>query len=395
MSGTSTNLGKQEVSIYPGQELSSVYGSAILNDVVPIGTTNCVVTLSDSGANVSVTIASGSTFVFKRSAPDPITSIAGNPIIGKITLAGDATFTFAKSTFWSTSTYDVLYVVADWEFDSVNKYVSFSIETDTTIGPLKANDDTDSHILVLSSLLNNKFFSTNWGANGTVQSLSNYHIVQDFLPNIDLLVSLEEKRNSFNVFFDSYGYGLYVGSGKVAIGGTISSYSSSFYNSLPYPTRGNITGQGTGITLPPVGLRFFVSNVFTNVKIDVIQSATKSSYYQIDFLRYRINASHLGELYWESFLQLAGTLDFAGNTLTKSQIIDYLTNKSLVLKDDGITLAIVVRSRASVPDTQNNTNLIWPEWTIIPKIDLDDSLFTTTSGTRLKVPVYRSKDIGF
>lgn len=395
MSGTSNNIGRQEVSIYPGQELSSVYGSAILNDVVPIGVSNCEISLSDLGANVGVTISSGSTFVFKRSAPDPITGVAGNPIIGKITLAEDALFTFPKATFWSTSSYDTLYVTADWEFNQTNKYVLFKIETDTSIGALKNQDGTDSHILVLASLLNNKYFSTNWGTNGSVQSLSNYHITQDFLPNKDLLKSQEERRNSFPIFFDSYGQGVYVGSGTITLGGVVSSYTSAFYNNLPYPTRGNLTGSKTGITLPPVGVRYYTSNMFTNQKVDVIATSTKSSYYQVDFLRYRLNSSFGGELYWESFLALAGSLDFAGNTISKGDLLSYFSGKHFPLKDEGITLSITVRSRASVPDTQGNTNLIWPENTLVLEQDIPINVLAIGSGTRFKIPVYRVSDIGF
>ena len=411
--GSSTNIGSQQVNVYPQQQLSSVYANSTLNKIVVPGMENVSVVLSSVGDNISfaVDIQPGSTFYFQISVLDPNGLGYNDTIIGKITL-NTAYRVLVPVSYWnplgSIST-KTLHIVADWSFDTGTaslKYLRCAVIDDSLILKEKSYDGSSNHSIVVCSLLNNQYYLTNWG--GSISASSSpifYHVAYDYSPTKNVFSTLEKPFTSFNIWFDHTGNGLYIGSGIANISGFVSKYTSSFLDntgaSIPYPNRGNystpIPNSQSGVTYPAIGAQYFWSDHVANTKIDVIATSTKASYYQVDFLRYRVNDNtHVMELVWESYLKPSGSLNFTATPLTmiKKDLIGYLQANYFPLYGVGLTLAVVIRRRIDVPDTQGATNYIWPEYTLVSREDIDFAVNTAPKFHRMKAPVYTASDLG-
>ncbi len=378
------NNGKQQVSIFPYQELKSVYGNQVLHGLFRRGIYSGQISLQNKDGDnsvISFIIKSGTTLVFERE------DIEGQKFIGKVVLTDDAILNFNKSDLWTNALYNTsgtLYLVADWRYDVATpseKYVDFTLETDTSIVPIIADEDTTSHKIVIGSILNNLYY-VNLPANNST-SLQNYHISYNNQPNRNTFETIFENTDNFQITFDGSGRSIKVGPGKSFISKTM------VYNDAD-----------TTLTLP-TGIQYYISDKVTNTKIDVIATSSEGNYYQIDFLRVILNeASNTNAIQykWDSVLYPSGTIPFGTNynsssTITEAQLLDYVKGKQFPLTDDGITLLIAIRPRNLIPIVDGTSNKMWPECCLLLN-GMDLKQFGTVEyNTRMKVPTYTTSDI--
>lgn len=418
-------VGQQQVTIYPFEPLASVYGNELLYGVLQPGvyapTVNGAgqpIVVIGNGANgtdpskVQFTIKSGSTFIFQRSSPDPVNpSLPFTQFIGKVVLTSDdSTISVNKVDLWhNTGSYisaQTLYVVATWQYipgNSTNINATFSLLNDQSMIALKQNDGGFSHILVIATILNQPYFINQYNLSpGNVNSfpLSNYHIVHDYQKGRNVFNRLNANNDSFIVDFDPNGRGVYVESGNIIVADGFLPWTPTFDQIISvggtFPGRLATSGPGYAISTPPAGLQFYTSNVVTNAQIDVVATGTQSSYYQIDMLRFKSDENtHITNMYWESFLKPAGSLDFTNYTMTTAQLLAYLSQYQFPVMGDGLTLLVSVRPRSNVTLPDNSLNVLWPESCIYPKHSIIPIIGTVKNHSRFKIPVWNSSDLGY
>ena len=427
--GTSTNLGGQQVTLFPYQPLSSAQGNELLHGVLVPGVSNIQVSVTSDSTNVYFNILPGSQLTFLRQATD---GTGPQLFLGKVVLTSTATMTFQRSQLWSTNTFLVntkaLYLVADWTYDATQSttiYAQFTLETDSTIQTIRNNDETSSHQLILATILNQQYFVSLVGGGMTLSSLSvsNYHISYDAQNQRSPLPRLFNINQDFNVDFDPNGRGVYVENGQVMVNGTLVNYAPVFDTTSTgsgktYPLR-SASSANTGLIPPPVGLLVY-TNPATNTQIYIAGSET--SYYQIDFLRVKSDdVTHVTAVYWESFLRPAPTvggitwvggtpitLDFDGystTNMTQTNLLGYLSAlpapyNQFQLAGEGQTLLISIRLRGAstawqgVPTVDGVSNKTWPENCINMKAHAIPSLGMAPAHKRFKLPIWQSSDIG-
>lgn len=447
MPGTTTNIGNQQVTIYPYQQLSSVFGNEVSYGVLNPGVYSSGVTITDGGGSVIFTIAAGTTLVFQRSAADPLSSAVTDTIIGKVVLGAPAAVSVAKATLWTSSYSTTLYLVADWTYSLSNPtllYASFSFSTDVNLqGNIRNLDGTSSHVLVIAAILNNNYYVTNFpsGNPTNTNDMSKYHISNESQSNRDVFRREYIRNNQYRIDFDPNGRGVYVNAGHSFIGGNAVYTNPQFGNSgniysqtettLPFNLQGSFSGafgaghwyplkNGSGVILPPTGLINYypitpqIINGVTyglqsNIPINI--TGSESSYYQIDFLRIKMDdVSHTQVIGWESFLQPSGSLDFSTFSMTYTSAASLVTPNKMAylnqfvfpLSGEGEVLLVAIRPRGGayglytpgVPLADGATNTLWPESCIFPREALIPQLGTSMTRKRFKIPVWNSSDLG-
>ena len=257
--GSATNTGSQQVSVYPYQQLSSVYANTILYNTLQPGIENVSVTLSTGSAgNFNVTIGAGASFTFWRQATDPTTPTQTDNVLGKITLNSPVSVSVTGTGgVWSGSPVkQAVYIMADWTFNPQTptlKYLNFYVRTDSDITGDKLLDGTFQHTLCVCTLLNNQAVAL---IGNNTSSLNSYHIAYDYTPVKDLVKNTAKISQALNVFFEPSGLGVYVGSGTVQIGGSEYLFKTDFglmtYSiSVSSPSVGTlyVNGTSTGISI--------------------------------------------------------------------------------------------------------------------------------------------------
>lgn len=381
--------GAQQVSIYPYQTLSSVYGNELLHGLFDPGVYSSNITLSDGSSNTifRVNINTGTTLLFKRQHTNPDDPTKTDIVIGKIVITSPNFIDILKADLWqnigSYAAATKLYIVADWHYgitSSSERYVKFTLETD--LSAIQALDGTTSHKLIIASLSNHQWFITNYSA--TNPDLYNYHISYEYQLNRDPLTRLYRLNENFPLIFAHNGRSVTLGAGSAWISNSLYSIS-------------------TPVSIPPaVGLTHYIENAVTHRLIPI--AGSESLYYQIDFLRLKVNEVTQATTYgWDSFL-VTGTgsgstngssLGWSDNSITKEDLLNYIKQFVYPLSGKGYILLVSVRPRSSIPTVDGSTNILWPEHCVIFR---DQSILSTQSSytnTRLQIPVWDSTDLGY
>lgn len=453
MGGTTTNNGNQQVSIYPYQQLSSVLGNEVSYGMYTPGVYSAGITIVDNGTSVNFIIKAGTTLIFQRTAVDPLSSIVTDVILGKVVLGSDATIPFLKSTLWSATYATTLYLVADWTYSLSSPsllYASFSFSTDVNVATnIRAFDGTSSHVLVVATILNNNYYVTNFPlASPSTTDMTKYHISYESQPNRDALKKQYASNNLYRIDFDPNGRGVYVNAGHTMAGNNILITNPQFGNAgntysqpemtLPFNLQGSFAGtygeghwfplkNGTGVILPATGLvnyypvpaqislvngSYVTYGLQNNNPINI--TGTETAYYQIDFLRIKMDeVLHTQVIGWESFLQIAGSLNFttfpvaglAYSSATELNLVNkltYLNQFVFPLTGDGETLLIAIRPRGSaygintpgIPTADGATNTLWAESCVSPRDYSIAQLGSAAQHRRFKLPVWNSTDLG-
>lgn len=384
--------GTQQVSVFPYQTLSSVYGNEVLYGLFDPGVYSSSISLSDGSSNTifRVSIAAGTTLMFKRQHLNPDDPTKTETILGKIVITNTNFIDMTKSDIWQTlgpyALATKLYVVADWRYGITTpneRYVSFTLETD--LSTIQALDGTSSHKLIIATLSNHQWFvSGNGNYSSTNANLYNYHISYETQLNRDPLKRLVTRNDNFNLTFAHNGRSVVVNPGNTWIGSTLVSLT------------------GTQTLAPAVGLTTYKTSEVTNTSISI--AGTESSYYQVDLLRVKVDENTFVTTYgWDSFL-VTGTgsgstdgssLSWANNGVSQQSLLSYINQFKYPLSGEGLTLLIAVRPRADIPSVDGASNVLWPENCVIFK---DKAIETTQTGrnhSRMKAPVWNSSDLGY
>jgi hypothetical protein len=158
----------------------------------------------------------------------------------------------------------------------------------------------------------------------------------------------------------------------------------------------------TQVVAPAVGLTTYISSTVTNTP--VLVAGSESNYYQVDFLRVKVDENSSALVYgWDSFLvtgtgtgSLSGaSLGWANNSITQQQLLTYIQQFRYPIKGDGLTLLVSVRPRSDVPPADGATNILWPEQCVIWKDQAINANQLTRDHSRLKVPEWQSSDLGY
>ena len=403
--GSSTNNGSQVVTIYSGQQISSIFGNSILRNIVQPGAYDCNIIVSDGSSKLSYQVMAGSTFVFRR--PAVASSSLG---IGVTTVD-----TYIKVTLQAnTSVFDVPYttiglnnvgyIYADFDYTDTpgeNKYVQFYFTT--VSNDIKSRENSSTHVVSVATLLNlQSVVSSNTIAN-------TLHISYDFETNKNLFTREYTYNNQFNIDFDPSGRGVYVGPGSMMNADGVINWNPTFNTSYSgnytsYPKRES--GATTGLIIPPPGLVNYTVSPLTNKTILVTGSET--NYLQVDFLRVKLDEiTHNTVVYWDSYLIINnGSMVFTTGSwnANKASAFSYISNFNYPIVGNGITLMVSVRPRGSpgtstwypntLPTTDGATNIMWPENCWIMKDINPLQIAPSKKYARFKLPISTSTNWG-
>ncbi len=417
MTGLSTNIGNQVVSIYSQQELSSIYGNSILNGVLTGGVADASISVLGSAA-VTVTIGQNTKLYFTRQATDPVTGEVIN-IIGKVTIGAAAGFITPFDTTSGTVTYGMsaaswytnfqseskLYVVADWIYDATatNKYATIGVYGSAALSSF--NFQGVNNQVLIGVLLNNAAAVAQYTVDSTILT-SAYHISYEGQTNRDTLPRLYNENNKFLIQQAGDGSGLYVSSGLNFVGDNFIDPAAT----LNTPEWNNtVTYAGFNYTrklsFAPAISTYIVNNS-SGAQLDI--TGQESNFNQIDFLRVKHDEyTHTINVVWESFLKPTSPL--ITFPPTQSQLLSYLSQQTTTssytspqimnpvfdfpLEGLGQTLLVVVRPRGT-SGTYNINTTFWPEYMVVFK-DLGLDMTTASiKSIRNKLPVYTSDDLG-
>jgi len=360
--GASDDLGKQQISIYPYQDLTSINGDQILLKLFSQGMYEAEVTVTEEDAtHIDITIKKGTTFVFESVVADLVEGV-DRPIIVKVVLDEDVnwdgTTYLTKEVIWSTDpTYaaaEFLFLYATWDYSiavPANRYAVFHLGTDANYAAIKGNAAN----VIICKILNHQHFVGEYPLGDL--SLGHYSISYETKENRNYINQLKDSLNIFPVEFDGDGEHITVTTGTVITGNTV------------------ITNTSTSVA-PPAAL--------------VPTIGVPSDYFQIDVLRYKYGNEDpdlmVPELAWESFLFAKPdpevAWDWADNTsITQDMIKGYLHGKRLDVVDTGYNILYLVRKNSII------TTVMWPEWCYIPS-PLIPRIGEVETTTRLSVPIY-------
>jgi hypothetical protein len=390
MGGTTVNNGQQQVSIYPAQYLSSVFGNEILYGIMKpgtgnyLGTTPQISSVSYDGSSLYLTIAAGTTLLFQRQAQDPFNTTG--TFIGKIILTNNYTYSISKATWDGLSGSPRLHLIADWTYstsDTATIYAAFSLVSDSGLSGYAFSGN--GNLVLIASLLNNV-------AANTAHNANLFHVSYEGQSNRDTFNRLYTKNEQYLVQFASDGSGLYVAQGSAFVGDNfLSTETLSNWSASPvYPgTAGNAY---TTIINPPLGILNYITNYNTGAILNI--TGALSTYYQIDFLRVKSDEIlHTSSIVWESFLQKKGSFTLSTSS-TQQQIIDYLAGvPNYPLNGIGYTILVLIRDRATL-NTSTYTSNCWPEATVIFKNAGATEIGAVNAHSRFKLPVWKASDLG-
>ncbi len=392
--GSSTNIGSQQVSIYPYQELKSVYGNEILYNIMEPGVyySNIYLQNSPDLSSINICVGVGTTMLFNR------VDASNNLFVGKVVLGADGVVaTIKKTDFWRDSSIYInakkIFLVADWAYDVTNPtniYVAFSIVSDANIATIKADDGTTDHKLILGSWLNHQYYVQNYNI---THPLTYYHTSYDYQSGRNTLKKLFNETNKFMIDFDPTGRGLYIDTGDTLVGGTFINQATM------YPEAYSPTSTAFR---PAVNPGIYCANYRANTWTSIVGS--EALYYQVDFLRLKFNNNTKSyQIAWESFVKPingytynSAVLDFTNySNINKASIEGFLRQFTFNIIDDGITLLVSLRPSSGIPYSDGATNLLWPQNCVMMRESTNPALQVGSvhETTRMKVPVYLSSDL--
>jgi hypothetical protein len=357
MGATNINLGRQQVTVTPYQDLTSVNADQIISGIIRQGVYNSTVAIDSDVSNVYFNIAAGSTFVFERSWQD----LAGTRnLVGKSVLGDIAEITISQATLSTyTSASGKLLLTADWDYnlnDQSSIYVNFTVD----IGENLSNIIADGKLVVCSILGHNLFI----GNNPTV-----YRIGYDSQYNRNVLNNLNTKSNTFQVFFHGTGAYVHIGLPSVALNGT--NPVDVLTPTVAWVSDKLVYLPQTKIIAPPAIL------------------GTLGSAYQIDTLRF-VPDETLGveqsaglNLVWYTTTKAAPGSPWTfsdRDSITQDALIAYLSGHRTEVIDSGHTILILVRDASCGV-------YMWPQWCYV----LDSSvpqIGESRLSVRTKLPIY-------
>ena len=375
MAGYTVDNGKQQVTIYPYQDLTSVEGNQILYGFMLPGVYEAELELVNGSIGIGLTtdqigvfIKAGTTCVFERSYTDPSNNVT-KIFVAKVVLQDDALISASKSIIWNSGSpfylTEKLVVYADWQYDLLKqeeRFAGFFLGTEEDIPTLQSEQK-----LILGVFLNHQYFVTQAGTYppGTNDfvglDVNQYHLHYEQQPNRRLLRRLQTQSDMYDIEFDGTGTSIAVGPMKVFCSDTMLSIPRT---STYIPTR---------VATLPAG-------------------KTAADVYQIDVLRLKQDEeTQAVGLEWQSFVKdnPVPAWDFSiSSTFTESQIINFIAGVELGLVDPGYVVLIAVRACSDVPisDPGHTTSKIWPQLCYIPDYYVP-RIATVEKFTRWKLPI--------
>jgi len=333
---TSLNLGNQQVTVHPYQELLSLNANKTFLGIIPSGVYTAQVEIQDGITDVKFIIKKGTTFIFSKFDQEH-----NSKMLGKITLQDDAEIIVSKASLLGLAT-DALLIVASWEY-SIND--ATNIYTNLRVMPYDASNiaDIESYQdLIIAVILNHNEFVANGG------NPAYYRISYQEQSNRNVFLNVFSVGNNFPITFGHSGESILVGTGSLVLEDTV------IYN------KNTLTASIANGNWPTP-----------------VSTVTPNNYYQIDVLRLKVesptNTTKVPYLGWESFLKEKPMID-------KESFID---GYNFVWKDKGYTLLIAIRDRGALL----STTPIFPQDCIIinpftPRIEVPET------SSRFKFPVY-------
>ena len=370
---TDINLGNQQITIYPYQEITSINANQILYNLIQPSVSSAKIELyqPQSTDQFGIRILAGATFIFIQTVTESGTD---RNFLIKCVLEDDVELAFAKSLYWG-ETYQAaislyLYANLNYSIDEPSKrYAAFSLtESKTTI-----NADKD---LIIATLLNHQYFVKSVD-DSIDPNLSYYYISYTEQHKPDVFSELYKETERLTPIFDGDMQKITLASETIISG-----------NSL-------ITVAGGEVTLPAK----VSSSLYPLGKV-------AADLYQVDTLRIKITKEdpRTAGFIWESSLfdKPVGLTWADSYSWTEAQILAYLEKKPLSLYDSGYIILIMLRAcGATVYGTiganyaawgREGFNKIHPSMCYIPKksiIRLDEQDYHS----RFKLPIYETSDL--
>jgi len=376
---TNVNLGKQQITIYPYQEITSVNANQILYNLVRPGVSNVKVEVYSplEPSQFGIKIYAGATMIFEQNLTE---NGVNRKFLVKCVLEDDVTVeTFTKSQYWgNTTAAEVLYVYADLNYDlnSDARYAKFGIAAEKDV-------ILDGQNLILATLLNHQYYVKEYNSIPEKKpdlSLNYYYVSYQDQLNGDVLPKLYDASTSFTPVFQGNLTDVVVPAGVFIAGNTIVSMAQT---TVQPPAK---------ITSFPVG-------------------KTADDMYQIDILRLKVTKSspRVAGVAWESMVLDKPTpteqwVWSAAYGWTESKLLGYLTEKNLTLQDSGHILLILVRASNAIVFEGATKEAQYPTWATVGFNKIHPSICYIPKSSilrideqdlhsRMKVPSYTTADV--
>lgn len=376
---TNVNLGKQQITIYPYQEITSINANQILYNLVRPGVSNVKVEVY-SPANIDqigIKIYAGTTMVFVQNV---VENGVDRKFLIKCILEDDVYLeSFSKTLYWGPSfeSESCLYLYADLNYDLSNaeyRYAKFEIASNIS-------QIDSSQNLVLATLLNHQYFVRQYNSVPEKKldvSLNYYYVSYQDQLNPDAFPEFYNKNNRFIPTISGDMLSVSVPAGVFIAGNTL----------VDFPD--------TSVTLP-------------DKIISYPAGKTANDMYQIDVLRLKVTKSvpRVAGLVWESMVLDKPTPSeqwswASAYSWTEDKILSYLSEKNLTLYDSGHIVLIMIRASSAIVITDfvnqypiwatEGFNKIHPSICYIPKtsiLQIDEQ----DLHSRFKLPAYHTSDL--
>ena len=372
MGNYSNNIGNQQVTIFPYQDLTSYNANQILYGLIGNGFFEGSVSVVDGGvlggsytsAQVVFIVSSGSTFTFVRTYS---IGTQTKKFVGKVVLDDHAYIPITKSILWKSSGYMVansIILSADWNYDLENpaeRYIHFEILTDAQKPECLTNGK-----LILAEFFNHQYLVQNCGTeepNYPAVSVSAY---QRYYPEFQdqprrIFKRLEEQSKRLPVTFSYDGNKILVGPGVV--------WCSDMLLYVQTPMES-----------PSIPLQTTIPD-----------GHTANEYYQIDILRLMYDEdTSTPMLKWDSFLKDKPSPEWNFGDISnipQSTLISYISGIEYALYNSGLIVLIGVRECWNIPTSEPTSTKLWPGQCYIPDFYIPQ-IGSPEYFSRFKLPVY-------
>ena len=380
--------GKQEVTIYPYQDVASIDADQILLNIVKPCVLNAYVTTTKSGTDLLITVKTGTTIILRKNftvveAPSHV-----REFIVKIEVIDDIVITKPLTAVDAVVDESLVLVCAwDWEetyTTATKKYADF-----VPIGGLDADLWTEYLTfgdVVVCELLNHEAVK-GVGPDVTGNSTYAYPIAYQNLYSrqTDASKVIKDYRNTFEYLNNA------VNQFNIQFGKKYETLAGPVYKTKVYCVSGYGAIRDTIFSIDETidGL----SDILETVPADQLVAGT----YQVDVLRITItdDVSNTPQLEWTSVSSEVspGTVTY-NVPLTIEGALTCLGTQVLSFVDDGIIVGIAVRTRADIGagTTTGTPNTLWPyefvKWnSAIPFVG------HAPTTTRLAIPIYAESGI--
>lgn len=347
------DLGKQQVSIYPYQDLTSLNGNQILYELYHQGAHNVRCEVRPwSTSQFDIYIKAGTVIFFEKMISDYMDpELPLRPAIIKVVISEDTPISEPGTHLEKLDLYnnaEFLYVYAVWTFSietDAEKYAQFFINKDPAQYEL---DKADPDKVILAKFLNIPATFTPPGTMTDIQQIAISYEPKEYR---EPWLRAEKVLDNFLVEFEGDGSGVVVTPGDMIVGGSYV-YSTKTPSPIAPPVLSTNVALGDLYQIDVLGYHGYTYS-------DPVIQAPRFSWQSFTF-------SEDSGWAWSDTIHSTGDEYGTDPLISQDQLKAYLHGKKLAITDDQYVILFLIRKISGTYPSQTISNKMWPDWCIIP-----------------------------